>query len=406
MTFKLAFRNVLRNKRRTFLTALLIGVGLGVLILYDGFVQGMTEAMVRSATGSFLGEAQVHAEGFRKDRDVEKVVANWPAVSKALSQDPLVKAHAGRVIANGMLSSAANVSSVAIFGIDPASELGVSQLKNVVREGASLTGSSDTEILIGRRLAKLLEVGLGDRVVLTVAQAKSGELSQELFRVSGIFAFKTREMDQAVVFIARTRAQGLLRLPGQVHEVAFSFYDSAKANDETLPLWQELKKGGNEALGWRALMPSMAAMMDMSRYGTTITALILFAIISFGVINSLFMSIYERMFEFGVLKAIGTRPWQLARLVVVEAVTIGFISIVVGVVLGGAATAWFRVHGLDYSDMEYAGVAARDPIRTVVHTYQFVLYPVYVIALTVIASLYPAIHAARLVPTEAMRKSL
>lgn len=407
MIAALAFRNVLRNRRRTLLTATLIGFGLGTLILHDGLILGMREALILNSTRTFLGEAQIHAQGYRKGPELEKVISDWERVRGKLQAAPEVEAFAPRIIASGMLTSPRNISAVSIYGIDPALESAVSKVRQSIIQGEYLRGASETEILVGARLAELLEIGLGDRVVLTAAQAHGGELAQELFRVSGIMRFNSRQMDQGVVMLPLEKARKLVGLAGQVHEVAFRFRDSRDALREDLALWSELSNSGNEALGWRELMPQIKAVLEMMKYSTAMSAMILIGVISLGVVNSMFMSIHERMFEFGVLKAVGTRPRQIAMMILTEAAALALISIGIGLCLGAAVTYYFSTAGIDFAGMEYAGTTLSEPIRTVIEPMrQFVQFPVFVLGLTVVAGVYPAIHAARLIPTRAMRKSL
>lgn len=403
---KIAFRNVLRHKRRTVLTSILIASGLAVLILYDGLVIGMSDTMVRNATETFLGHAQIHAPNFRDDQDIDQVIQKPLEVQKILADDPNVEAVSPRTLTLGMISSAGNVSSITIYGVEPESEGKVSRLQRAIVQGEYLTEAAETEILLGSRLAKTLEVELGDRVVLTAARAQDGKLAQELFRVSGIFEFGSHPLDQGLVFIPLKRAQDVLGLGVDVHEIAFRFRTLELANRDDLELWTRLANTGNEALNWKGLAPALRGVIDMVAYATWIVAGILFGVIIIGVINSLFMAIHERMFEFGVMKAVGTRPLRLVSLVLLEAAVLALISIMIGLVVGGSLTAYFSVHGFDFSGIEYTGTPLTDPIRTVPKLTQFIMFPLFVLILTLIAGLYPAIYAARIVPSQAMRKSL
>jgi len=403
---KLAFRNIFRNPRRTGLTAFLIGVGLACLMITDGLVVGTTEAMIRSATSSLMGEGQVHHPDFRKEMDVNAVIKDWPKVESILKTDARVRAYAPRVIAPGMISSSQNVASVSVYGIDPKLESAVSKLKAAVVQGEFLMGTAETEIVIGTKLAELLEAGIGDRIVLTVSQAGSGELSQELFRVSGIFKMGSRQMDQGMALVPITRARKMLNLTGQTHEVALNFKVAADARNSKLDLWENLSATGNEALNWMALMPALSSMIEMSEMSLLIVGIILFAVISLGVINSMFMSLYERMYEFGVIKALGTRPRRILAMILLEASSLALLSIGVGLVVGSVFNLWLSTQGLDYSGIEYAGTTIQEPVRSVISLSQYTKLPLIVFALTLLAGLYPAIFASRLVPTRAMRRSL
>ncbi|HET9870731.1 MAG TPA: ABC transporter permease, partial [bacterium] len=189
LLLRMGWRNVLRNRRRTLLTSSVIALGLASLILTDAVIQGMLRNMVATATGTFLGEAQVHAEGFRDSQKVEQTVRDLPRVEALLKGDPAVSAFTERTEVLGMVSSAADAESAAVYGIDPQGERPISKIAQAVLRGEYLAGPSDGGILLGEKLAHILRVGPGDRVVVTCARAGTGELEQEMFRVKGIFSF-------------------------------------------------------------------------------------------------------------------------------------------------------------------------------------------------------------------------
>jgi len=254
-------------------------------------------------------------------------------------------------------------------------------------------------------LAELLEVDIGDRVVMTVAQAETGDLAQEMFRVSGIYFFKSQDLDRAMAFVRLGKAQQMLGLEGRAHQIALKFHESTLGRDEDNPFWDKYSQGGNEALPWTRLMPQLKATLELTQYATLFLGLILFAVVALGIINTLFMSLYERMFEFGVLRAVGTRPVSLGRLVVFEAAALAVISIIMGTILGFIITYWLSITGIDYSGIEYVGVTFRKLLYPVMELRQFVEFPIYVFLFTVLIGLYPAWYAARLTPAKAMRKS-
>jgi ABC-type lipoprotein release transport system permease subunit len=264
----------------------------------------------------------------------------------------------------------------------------------------------ERELLIGVGLADFLEVALGDRVVITSAQAETGDLAQEMFRVSGIYRMGIKEMDRSMAFVRLPRAQEMLNLEGQVHQIALSFTDIQLSANKDLPFWEKYSQDGHEAAGWTTLMPELAKAIELSRWSTAIIGLILFSVVALGIVNTLFMSLYERMFEFGVMRAVGTRPFAVGRLIVFEAGALAIISIVLGLILGLIVTAILSHTGIDYSGIEYAGVTFRDLLYPQLRTYQFVLFPICVFLFTVLVGLYPASYAARMGAAAAMRKSL
>ena len=292
-------------------------------------------------------------------------------------------------------------------GIDPAEERVVSQIDDAIQKGSFFTGDNARDIVIGADLAELLEVGIGDRVVLTVAQAESGDLSQEMFRVSGIYFFHMKELDRGMAFIRKSKAQSMLGLSSdQIHEIALKFTSTSYGRDKNYPFWKEFSTNGNEAVGWTVLLPQMEAVFEMSNFSTAMIGVILFGVVALGIINTLFMSLYERMFEFGVLRAVGTRPLAMGRLIIFEAGALAVISIVMGVILGAASTFIFMKTGIDYTGIEFAGVTFQHLLYPVMKVKQFVIYPIAVFFFTLLIGLYPATFAARMRPAEAMRRSV
>lgn len=402
---KLAIRNLFRNKRRTFIAGTAIGIGLAALIFTDALLIGMEENMVASATESFMGDGQIHGEGYREQRDVEMVVADLSEVIERLEKDEQVRHYSKRVLAVSMISSPANVAAVELVGIDPTHERHLSQIDEAMINGEYLDTTKQRQLILGSKLAEILEVELGERLVVTVSQAHSGELSQEMFRLTGIYHFNVEEMDRGMAFVLLGKAQEMLGLDNDVHEVALDLYDNGIGRDKSHPLWQQYSQGKNEAVGWVVLLPELKMAFEMSQFTTAILGLILFGVVSFGIINTLFMSLHERMFEFGVLRAVGTRPLAMARLVLLEAVALGTLSVIIGAIMGFALTYILGFIGIDYRGIEFSGVTFRELLFPVLTVDQFIIYPLAVFFFTGLVGLFPAIVAARLQPAEAMRRS-
>jgi len=402
---KLAWRNVLRNKRRTLIAGTAIGIGLASLIYVDALMLGMEANMIDSATSSFMGEGQIHHEEYRESFDVEKTILHLSDVTDRLDADEVVEHYTKRTMSFGMLGSPSNAGAVQMIGVNPSTERYLSEIDDVIVEGTYFESDDVHDILIGRKLAELLEVELGDRVVLTTAQAHTGDLAQEMFRISGIFYFNIREMDRRIAFVRIDRAQQMLGLPEEVHQIALKFSEDNIGRNPEHPFWNSYARDGNEAVGWALLMPQLEKAFDMAEVSKWIVGLILFAIVALVIVNSLFMSLYERMFEFGVLRAVGTRPMVMGRLVVLEAAALAAISIVLGMLLGLLLLYIISQTGIDYGGIEYEGVTFRKLLYPVTEVRQFIVYPLSAFLFTLLIALYPATYAARLTPAKAMRKS-
>ena len=402
---KLAWRNIFRNKRRTFIAATAIGIGLTALIFIDAFMIGMEETMIRTATASFLGDAQIHREGFRDVQEVSLTVQALDSVTESLAKEESVAHFTQRTLASSMITSPANVSAINLVGIHPPTEKFLSLIDDAITEGVYFEGDNSRDIVIGAKLAEILEIELGDRVVVTVAQAGTGELSQEMFRISGIYHFADEVMNSGMAFVRIEKAQEMLAIGEDVHEIAIKFTSIAYSQDTALPFWDTYSQHGNEALSWTELMSQLTVVLEMTKHSKYIMGVILFGVVVFGIINTLFMSLYERMFEFGVLRAVGTRPFGMARVVLFEAGALAIVSIGLGAILGFVLTAVLAHVGIDYTGIEMMGVTMQEFIYPVLEVQQFIIYPIWVFIFTLIAGLYPARHVAKMAPVDAMRRS-
>ena len=402
---KLAWKNIFRNKRRTIIASTAMGIGLAALIFVDAFWMGMEENMIKTATASFLGDAQIHREGFRDEGEVSLTIQALDELTANLAEEPIVEHFTLRTLASGMITSPASVSAVNLIGVDPPSERFLSMVDDAITEGVYFEGDNSRDMVIGTKLAEVLEIGLGHRVVVTVAQAESGELAQEMFRISGIYHFADEEMNRGMAFIRINKAQQMLAIGDGVHEIALKFTSVAHAQDSELSFWSAYSRHGNEALSWTEILPQLEAILKMSQVSKYIMGIILLGVLVFGIVNTLFMSLYERMFEFGVLRAVGTRPLRMAQVILFEAGALAIVSIGLGAALGCLVTVIFVHRGIDYTGIEMMGVTMQEFIHPIMAVRQFILYPIWVFVFTIIAGLYPARFVAKMTPVDAMRRS-
>ncbi|MFQ3228972.1 ABC transporter permease [Reinekea sp.] len=407
LTWTLAIRNIFRNKRRTLLTLLLISMTLAVMIFADGFMRGMSDVLIRSATRLYPGDGQIHHTEYLAERDGEKFIGNIAQTIERIKNEPLVESYTIRATDFGMVSSTANNLPVQVVGVNADLEATVSKLKLSIVSGDYLsTAGVDTQILIGQTLADLLEVNLGDRLVVSVNNYELNELDQRLFRVSGIFSMNSKFFDEGLVFIQLPKAQKMMGIGSGAHEIAFNFYDESLSSNNELPLWKNLSSTDSIAEGWKRLMPDLAAIVGMMDYSMIIVGSILFMVAILGVVNAMFMSIYERTYEFGVIIAIGTRRSSVFALIMIEGLLLSLIAIVLGAGFGALANYLVGINGIDYSSIDVSGVALAEVIRTDLHISQFTALPFYVFMMVMVASLYPAAHAAQIIPAKALHKSL
>lgn len=401
---KFSWRNVWRNARRTVITGLAVGFGLASLLFTEGLMQGMTNHMVDATTDPWMGDVQIHREGFLDTRQLELTVNRPGEVMDSLSGDSLVRAFTPRILSPASLSSARELKPVTLIGVDGGSDPDVTMLRAAIDTGSYFSGDS-MEIILGHRLAEELEVELGDVLVITAAGTDSG-LASSMFMLSGICNFGSEQLDRYSAFVNIGTAGDLLDLGDDIHEIALVLPDPELARDTTLSLWDRYSTHGNSAMGWADLSPQISSMLDLVNISMLIMSAILFGLVIFGIVNSLFMSVYERMFELGIMKAVGTRPGTIGAMVVMEAFWLGLISTVIGLVLGILLIWITSGTGISFGEIEFSGITFSRPIYPDIDPGRAWMYPVFTILLVGLAGIFPGIHAARQNPAESMRRSL
>lgn len=405
MLNKLGFRNIFRNKRRSIITCMIMGLGLAALIFADAFLHGLNENMITSVTDSFIGDGQIHQKNYIKTRELEKTINNSEAILKSLYENQKIKMAVPRVISSAMIASPTDILPILLYGIDQEKEKNISSLSQSMIKGEYLKNTDTMELLIGEKLAKFLGVDVGDKVVITLSQAKTGTLSQEMFRVSGIFKMKNKEMDTNMAFINLKRGQEIMAIGDNFHEIVIKFKNKQDLLNPPTDLLNEYSLNDNQFLSWKKLVPAIDAGIQLTNYSLYIGSFILFAIIALSTMNTLFMSLFERMYEFGIMKAIGTRPVFIFKLIIVEAFALALFSTILGVIVGGLATLITHYTGISHlTDVEYLGTTIKSAIRPIPSIIQYTVYPAAIFIFAILSSIYPAINAAKIIPSKSMRR--
>ncbi len=400
----ISWRNVLRNKRRTVITGLAIGTGLAAMMFSDALYAGMNEYTAHSVTTTWMGEAQIHTEGFLETARVSLTIDSVQQVTQMLRNDSSVAAFTGRLISPASLQSATQMKPVTLIGVDYLTDSRITMLEAATATGCYLSGDS-MELIIGSKLAEDMSLALGDVAVVTASMADSG-FAARLFRVSGISTFGSDQYDRYTVFVNIGSAESLLNLQDELHEIAVVFTDPEMAINSRNSFWSRFSLWGNTAEGWLTLSPQISSLTQMTDASLGIQAAILFGLVLFGIINSLFMSVYERMYEFGVMKAIGSSKHTVTAMVLLEAFWLGVAGSVIGVLLGYGVIQYFAVAGISFGEFDFSGIMFDKPIYTIADWSKLWKYPVATLVFTTLAGVYPGIHAGNLNPSRAMRKSL
>ncbi len=402
MLAMLAWRNIWRNSRRSMIVLGSVVVGVVALIFMDSFMNGFVMQMLFNQIKLNVSHIQIHKEGFRDNKVVQNYIPDQKKVETVLDNFPEIQNYTKRVITFGLLSSARNSSGVYIYGVNPETEVKVSNIHKQIIEGDYLSGNG-REILIGKKLAEKLEVGVGDKVV-AMSNTPDGSIGSDVFRVTGIFQTVNSEFDKSNIIIPIERAQSMLEVGNKVYEFAMMINDYNKADEIAARIQNKLERN-YEVQSYTKILPLLVLQMDMYKEFAYVLNFIIGLALIFGIINAMLMAVFERIREFGVLMSIGMKNYKLFLMIIFEAMFLGVIGTLVGFIIGLAIVYPLSHTGIDMSifadSLESFGIGSIIYPRLIIGNLLNTLLTIPFI--TLIGAVYPAFKATRLQPVYAIR---
>jgi ABC-type lipoprotein release transport system permease subunit len=411
---RLAVRNVRRQRRRSVLTGLAMGLGVAVLVfaraLGDGTHEDWIDAGVRLGSGHIAFQhPRFLASKSLDDRLTDSAAAHARRLLGSPEIAERVTVVAPRLEIQGLANSASSAVPVFISGVDPAIEARFSRLGERVVEGRYLESDDRLHAYIGQRLAERLDLELDSRLVLT-AQDATGEIAGQFVRVVGIFESGLPEVDEGVVHIPIGTARQWLQVGDAATTLAVMLESGWQVNGVLRFLRAEVDAESSDlaVLSWRQTMPELDAAIKIDDFGAYVFNVFLFIIIALAIVNTVLMSVMHRTREFGVLRALGLTKRQTAAVVFSEGVFLTAAAGIGGMIFGFLVTWVFFRNGLDYSalmqeDFTFSGVVL-DPVIVPVFRVAQVLQSLgSIVVVGVLASLYPAYRATRIDVAEAMK---
>jgi len=406
MLLTLALRNLWRNRRRSLLTLSAMVVSSSLLILCLGVFSGMFADMLASATEQYHGHIVISGKGYQEDRDL---YTNFPAngnLLQTIEAGPQVIAAAPRVRSFGLISHRSDSQPAELLGIVPTREQQVTTLTSHLVAGEPLDDTRRGDALIGSGLARKLGVEVGGELVV-LTQASDGSIGNDLLNVRGIFTTGDLRHDNGLVLVQIDWLRNLLVLPEVDHEIAVRVAEPLQAAQTADRLSANLDDG-YEVLDWGDLLPQMREAIASYGVSRFIMVTILYLATGLGILNTFFMSVLERTREFGVLMALGVRPWRIRLLVLAESLFMGVIALSFGLLLALLMTLYMNLVGIDLSGaispISYAGGTILPRLHAVLVFENFSVPAVLLLAVSLLAGFLPANRAAKLRPVEALRE--
>lgn len=402
----LAWRNLWRNKRRTSIILFAMMLGIWAMIVTAAFMRGMAIQVLDDSVKNLNGHIQIHQNKYLDDPVLENSFRlNQGQLIKSL-QHPDIIHWSSRIRVPAVVISEYDSSGVSLVAINPDAEANLSFLKASITQGRYFISDNDKGIIIGKKLAENLETKLGKRIVL-MSQDLNNEVADRGYRIIGIYDTPSEGMETGFIFMTQKSAESLFDIANISSEITIL----TRSLDHVDPVLADLKKQNPskdtslDIQAWHTLQPFTKLIVEMYTDFQYIWHLIVFIAMSFGIINTLLMAVFERTREFGLFQALGLKPIFILLQVWVEAVMMIFIALIFGNFIS-----WLTVlatgDGIDVSafaqGMEMAQLSNIIPF--IIVREDLILANVIVIVLGMLTSLYPAWHASQLVPADAITR--
>jgi len=400
---QLAWRNMWRNHRRTIVMLSAISVGVWAMIFMTALTRGMVDQMIVDGIKALPGHVQMHNPDYLDDPSINNRIPMSDDELEEKFGDAGFVAWASRVKVPAVITSERDSRGITLLGIDPAAEQGLMFVDYEEVDGRFLADENDTGIVIGRKLAASLETEIGKRVVV-MSQDPDNDIADRGFRVVGLYEASTGAVEEAYAFVGKRTAQKMLRIEGGTSEVVFvgddyrnvdSVYESVVAAvDKTVVVNR-----------WYDVDTYLGTMMNVMDGFVLVWVVVIFLALSFGLVNTLLMAVFERVREIGLMLALGMKPASILGQIIIESMLLLALGLAIGDLLA-FATILPLEGGIDISFVGegMAMFGAASVLYPNLYMNDIVLANVVVLVLGFLASLSPAWRASRYEPVEALTK--
>ena len=406
--FSLAWRNLWRNRRRTWLTAGAIAFSTLLLVGWVPIQFGTYDIMINASLRVFPGHAQIQRPGYQDKPEIRNAIDNAEQLAASLrGSNELYQGVTVRAQGFALLSSGSRSYGAQVVGVQPQYEGDTSSIPGLVKHGRFLAGDDAQEIVLGSALARNLKIKVGDEVTV-LGGGKDGSVAAAILPVVGIFESGSNDFDRYFAEMPLHTFQDVFSMGSTAHAIAI-VGKSLEQQAQLLAALRGAISGRDDVvvLGWDELLPGMKEAIQVDKTFGFIFYGILIAVVVFSILNTFLMSVLERTREFGLMLALGARPQRIASLMVLESTMLTLLGLVIGLVIGTALVYWAHVSGIHYPGIEDLAEQFNLPNLSRIYPQMklsnFLLGPVSIFVFTNIAAWIPILRVRKLEPVEAMR---
>ncbi len=401
----LAWRNLWRHKRRTWLTVGAMIFSNCLLVFSISLQFGSYSMMIDNTLQTFSGHIQVQHEQYLDTPKMRYTLPDITRIAKQLRNKLGLESITARSSGFALASSNERSYGLQILGVESAFEAKVSSLPGLVIKGRYLQADSFDEIVIGAVLARNLRVTVGDEITF-IGSGLDNSFAAGVAKVVGIFESGIAELDRSMAQISLAFFEDSFSMQGKGHSIAIR----AAHIDDVAALQLKIKTllSGQSMLSvrhWDELQPGLKQAIQADMTSAWFMYIVLIVLVAFSVLNTQLMSVLERTREFGTMMALGLKPSNLSRLVMAETLLMSCLGLGLGILIGFFITAYLSIVGFYYPGMEEMAAKFNLPDRMYpsVTVLSLLLGPSIVAIGSLLAAIYPATRLYRLLPIEAMR---
>lgn len=390
MYLKIAWRNILRNKRRTFITMASVYFAVILAIFMRSTITGVFEKMIRDVVGFSSGYIQVHKMGYWNERSVDNTFEEKAELFNVLKKDKEISAWSPRLESFALASSGDRTRGILVMGIYPEKENAITHLDNKITKGEFIK-DNDKSIVVAQGLATYLKLKVNDTLVL-LGQGFHGNIAAAKYPIKGIVKLGSPVLNKAMSWLPMACSKDYLGTGNRLSSISLLLKSESKMEDVRQNLALQTRGKDYEIMTWKEMLPDLDQFIQADRSGHVITVNILYLIITFGIFGTILMMLNERMHEFGILIAIGMKKRILSFIVFIEVILISGLGTLLGMMSAFPIVFYFKIHPIQFTGelaraYESYGMEPIIPSSTDISNFTTQAYIVFLIA--IILSLYP-----------------
>jgi len=407
IVLRLAWRNIWRHPRRSGLTIGAIAFTAALLVFIITLQLGSYDMMIDNNLKVLTGHFQVQRTGYLDKPKMRSTIANPQILAEKLRQiDGIVDI---AVHANGfaLVASKERTYGVQVIGVETDHESNLSTIPERIQHGQFLSSKNAQEVIMGEALARNLKVKVGDELTL-LGGGRDGSIAAAVLPIVGIFNSGMPEFDRNLIEIPLETFQDIFSMENTAHVLVGMVENLNNLETMLIPIRANLANNHQEdlvALDWNTLLPGLLQLIQADKANGWFMYGCLILVVTFSILNTFLMAVLERTREFGVMLALGTKPWFIGKLVMLESLFLTLIGLSIGLAIGTAITLYFYAYGFSYPGMEEIGsqFGLTGKVTPQMSVFAFTLGPAAILVFTMIASLYPALRIRLLKPVDAMK---